>query len=123
MDTKIEMTDRQTLARLGDRLARHRLNLNLTQAQLAREAGVAKRTVIRLENGESSQLANLIRVFRALGLLAHFDALGPAPLDSPIDQLKSRAKERKRASPAAKKLEPSETWAWGGDKHKNGKKS
>ena len=35
-----ETTDRQILAELGERLARRRLDWNLTQDQLAREAGV-----------------------------------------------------------------------------------
>jgi len=113
------MTDRNVLAELGDRLSRHRLDRNLTQEQLAREAGVSKRTVIRLENGESSQLTNLIRVPRVLGLLANLDALVPAPLVSPLAQLKSRAKERRRASPVAKKSVPGATWTWG-DEPKNG---
>ena len=77
-----ELTDRKILGEVGDRLARHRLGRNLTQAQLAREAGVSKRTVIRLENGESSQLTNLVRVLRALSLLGNLDALVPAPLAS-----------------------------------------
>lgn len=119
MNTSKKMTDRNVLAELGDRLSRHRLDRNLTQEQLAREAGVSKRTVIRLENGESSQLANLIRVLRVLGLLANLDALVPAPLVSPLAQLKSRAKERRRASPVAKKSVPAATWTWG-DEPKNG---
>jgi transcriptional regulator with XRE-family HTH domain len=108
------------LSGLGDRLARHRLDRNLTQAQLAHEAGVSKRTVIRLENGESSQLTNLIRVLRALGLLANLDVLVPAPLVSPLLQLKSRPKERRRASPVAKKPGPEAKWTWGDEPRNEG---
>lgn len=61
MGKTLETTDAAVLAELGDRLSRRRLQRNLTQAQLAREAGVSKRTVIRLERGESSQVTNLIR--------------------------------------------------------------
>ena len=67
MAIQTETTDQQVLAELGDRLAQYRLNRNLTQDQLAREAGVSKRTVVRLENGQSSQMTNLVRVLRALG--------------------------------------------------------
>lgn len=116
-----ELTDRKVLADLGDRLARHRLDRNLTQDQLAREAGVSKRTVIRLEKGESSQLPNLVRVLRALGLLGNLDALVPAPLTSPLAQLKSRAKERRRASPATKKPGPGSKWTWGDETKGGGK--
>jgi len=110
------MTDSAVLTEIGSRLARLRLQRNLTQAQLAREAGVSTRTLIRLENGESSQVTNLIRVVRALGLLGNLDAFIPQPLPSPIAQLRSRAKERRRASPEAqtqKKGGPSTRWTWG----------
>lgn len=107
------MTDSAVLTEIGDRLARHRLRRNLTQAQLAREAGVSKRTLIRLENGESSQVTNLIRVVRALGLLDNLDAFIPPPLPSPIEQLRSRAKERRRASPSKKNDPPATKWTWG----------
>ena len=110
-----ETTDQQLLAELGDRLKRHRLNRNLTQEQLAREAGVSKRTVVRLENGQSSQMTNLIRVLRALGLLGNVDALVPAPSASPIEALKAKARERRRASPASKMSMPSSEWTWGND--------
>ena len=120
MATTRDQPDSAVLAQLGDRLSRLRLQRNLTQAQLAREAGVSKRTLIRLENGESSQVTNLIRVIRALGLLGNFGALIPPPLASPIDQLRSKAKERRRASPRAKRVGPSTTWTWGDESAKAG---
>ena len=83
-------SDAAILKELGDRLARRRLRENLTQAKLAHEAGISKRTLIRLESGESSQLANLIRVLRA------------------------KPKERRRASPASKRRTPPRSdWTWG----------
>ena len=103
------------LAELGERLARHRLNRNLTQDQLAREAGVSKRTIIRLEKGESSQLTNLIRVLRALGLLGHLDTLVATPLVSPIEALTVRSRERRRASPITKNAKPNSQWTWKDD--------
>src|ERR1039458_5095541 len=116
MAIPMETTDRRVLAELGDRLARHRLNRNLTQDQLAREAGVSKRTVVRLENGQSSQVTNLVRVLRALGLLGNLDVLVPAPVASPIEALKAKARERRRASPASNKPMPSSDWTWGDDR-------
>jgi len=115
-----ETPDRQVLAEIGDRLARHRLNQNVTQAQLAQEAGVSKRTVVRLENGEPSQVTNLVRVLRALGLLANLNALVPAPSTSPMKALKAKAQERRRAFPASKTAKPSSEWTWGDDKPSRG---
>ena len=116
MSTSYKLTDSKVLSDVGDRLARYRLDKNLTQAQLAREAGVSKTTVFRLENGESTQLTNFVRVLRALGLLTTLDALVPGPLTSPLTQLKSRSKERRRASPIAKKSSPAANkWTWGNE--------
>lgn len=115
------MTDKAILAEIGDRLARYRLRRNLTQGELAREAGVSKRTVVRIEGGESTQSTNLIRVIRALGLLENFDAFIPPPAPSPLEQLRTQGKERKRASSKPKKPPQSKAakkWSWdenGGD--------
>ena len=46
-----QASDEAILSELGGRLTRVRLEQNLTQAQLAEQAGVSKRTVERLEAG------------------------------------------------------------------------
>ena len=120
MEKTYEMTDEAVLAELGDRFSRLRLQRNLTQAQLAREAGVSKRTLIRLESGESIQVTNLIRVVRALGLLGNLDAFVPPPLSSPIAQLRSQRQERRRASPGVTTSGPPPQWTWGDDLSKTG---
>jgi putative transcriptional regulator len=109
----VGLSDPAALAALGERLAHQRLQRNLTQEQLAREAGISKRTLIRLEQGESSQLTNLIRLLRALGLLDRLDAFIPPPVPSPLEQLKQRTKVRRRASPGSKGDRPTTTWRWG----------
>lgn len=110
------LTDEAVLAELGRRLAKYRLDRNLTQAELAQAAGVSKRTVERIEAGASAQLTHFIRVCRALGLLEHFETLIPEPLPSPIEQLKRRGKQRQRASSSVN--EPTGTytpWTWDED--------
>ena len=69
-------SDEATLAELGERLARTRLERNLDQRQLAVEAGVSKRTVERLEDGEPVRMSSFVRVMRALDLLDRLDQLG-----------------------------------------------
>ena len=98
---------------LGRRLARHRLNRNLTQAALAARAGVSTLTVQRVEKGHSSQAANLIRILRALGLLENLDALVPEPPVSPIQQAWLRGRIRQRASSRSGQPEPPADWSWG----------
>ena len=78
---------------------------------------MSKRTIVRLENGQSSQVTNLLRVLRALGLLGDLDALVPAPLASPIEALEGQGAGSAAApSPASKKPKPSSDWTWGDDK-------
>ena len=118
MDDLGHMTDDAVLERLGTRLSRFRLDRNLTQADLAVEAGVHKNTVFRLEAGGSAQLKNLVRVLRVLGLLDRLDAVVPEPVPSPLRQLEELERQRTRAvSKADKEREPSGSeWSWGDDK-------
>jgi transcriptional regulator with XRE-family HTH domain len=106
------LSDQAVLQELGSRLAQYRLNLNLTQEALAREAGVSLRTLVRIETGEPSQTSNMLRVLRVLGLLGNLEALVPAPPVSPIEQLKMKGKVRQRASSAAP-ARVAEPWVWG----------
>ena len=113
MKTDFGASDDAALEALGRRLARHRLNRNLTQAALAVEAGVSTPTVQRIEQGKSSQAANLIRILRALGLLDNLGALVPEPPLSPIQQAGMRGRIRQRASSPSGKPETSVDWSWG----------
>jgi len=107
-----DSADAAALIELGQRLTRARLDRNLTQADLAREAGVAKRTVERLEAGESTQLANLLRMLRALDLLGRLDALVPESLPSPVEQLRLEGRKRERARRATTRA-GADSWTWG----------
>ena len=91
------LTDETVLAEMGKRLARTRLSRNISQAELASEAGVAKTTVERLERGGGVQLESLIRILRALGELERLDVVISESLPSPIERLDNRGKERLRA--------------------------
>jgi transcriptional regulator with XRE-family HTH domain len=107
-------TDAVILGELGGRLAKIRLDRNLTQAELAMQAGVSKRTVERLETGEvATQLSGFIRVCRVLDLIERLDLLIPEPVSSPVAQLKLGNRKRQRAS-IKKPAEPSgKKWQWG----------
>ncbi|MDT8369621.1 MAG: helix-turn-helix transcriptional regulator [Longimicrobiales bacterium] len=97
---KIRSTTRTdaTLAELGDRIRRHRLDRNQTQAELATEAGIGEATLRRMEAGESPTLTNLIRVLRALDHLSGLDAVLPEPTVSPIELARRAGRTRQRAS-------------------------
>lgn len=89
------VNDAAALEALGSCLAAARLNRNLTQTVLAREAGVSRATVERLERGVGAELKLLVRVLRALQLLEGFLAGFPADEPSPMARL--RGKKRRRA--------------------------
>jgi transcriptional regulator with XRE-family HTH domain len=93
------MTDAAVLAELGRRLARHRIERNWTQAELAAEAGVGQATVQRAERGESVQMTSMIKLLRTLELLGGLDLAVPESIDLPIAQLeREQRKIRRRAS-------------------------
>ena len=109
------MTDETIITELGERLARMRLDRDLTQADLADKAGVGLRTVQRLEKGSAApQLTMFIRILRALELVEHFDLLVPEPMPSPMQQLKMQGRLRQRASGKEPQVaEPKAGWTWG----------
>lgn len=100
---------------MGSRLAATRLARNLTQAALAEEAGVSKRTIERLESGEvAARLSGLVRVFRALNMAERLDALVPSPTASPVEQLEAAGRRRKRAAGRRGSARTAKrTWTWG----------
>src|SRR5580698_10702365 len=91
-----ELTDMAVLHEIGARLERRRIDAGLTQAQLAVEAGISKRTVERIEAAHSTDFVMLLRVLRVLKLLETLDQLVPELPPSPLMLLKSRGRARKR---------------------------
>jgi transcriptional regulator with XRE-family HTH domain len=107
------MTDEAILAEIGQRISSHRVELNMTQAEVAKKAGMSKRTVENIESGASGQMSNIIRIFRVLNLIENLDRLIPEPGLKPMDLLKQKRKTRVRAS--RKKTEAKgmgKTWKW-----------
>jgi transcriptional regulator with XRE-family HTH domain len=114
MKIEKQATDEAVLSELGRRLAQVRLERNLTQARLAEQAGVSKRTVERLESGGvAAQLSGFIRVCRVLDLVERFNLLVPEPMPSPIEQLKLRGRKRLRASERGQAHAAPRKWQWG----------
>ncbi len=119
------MTDAAVLAELGSRLERHRLERNWTQAELAAEAGVGQATVQRAERGESVQMTSMIKLLRALELLAGLDLAIPESIDLPIARLEREQRGRRRRArgrrgrrggsggPPPTDADAGEPWRWG----------
>jgi transcriptional regulator with XRE-family HTH domain len=114
MKTESHLTDDAFLKLIGERLARLRLAQNLTQGQLAEQAGLGLRTVQRLELGAAAtQLSGFVRVCRVLGLLERLDAFIPEPPASPMAQLKSQGRKRRRATGKKAAAGEKKKWTWG----------
>lgn len=118
MKITTELTDKAVLHELGERLERRRIDAGLTQAQLAEEAGISKRTVERIEAAHSTDFVMLLRVLRVLKLLEALDQWVPDLPPSPLVLLKGRGRARQRVGHArrpqdgAAASQPAAPWKW-----------
>ena len=95
------LSDKAILKEMGHRLKRKRLELNLTQADLAKTAGLNRTTISEAERGISFSVQTLIQILRALHALDQIDAFLPDPGLSPLQLAKLKGLERRRASGSA----------------------
>ncbi len=105
-------TEAAILEEIGRRVARHRLANQLTQAQLAEQAGIGKRTLERIEAGADTQLSTLLRILRVLGLLQGLDDWLAEPAVRPLDAAARQGKIRQRASGKRTQTTEDEPWRW-----------
>jgi transcriptional regulator with XRE-family HTH domain len=112
-----ELTDQAVLQEIASRLERHRIESRLTQAVLAAQAGVAKRTIERIERGHAPDFVTLIRVLRVLKLTDGLENLVPPLSPGPMALLKLRGRARRRVSLRTPKSATTEGrgWAWAND--------
>jgi len=105
-------TSDQIEAALCERLENIRLSRNITQIQLAKEAGVSPRTIGRLEKGQGVSVDTFIRVLTALSIQQNLEALLPDPTVRPVERVGISGGERKRARPGLHSDEGAR-WSWG----------
>ena len=117
IDFSIATSD-QIEATLCKRIEMIRLSRNITQEQLAAEAGVSARTIGRLEKGQGVSMDTFIRVMIALRIQQNLEALLPDPTVRPIERIGLDAGERKRARPV-KPINKLPTWSWGDEEDDN----
>ena len=108
MKISTELTDGAILQEIGARLAQRRIEAGRTQAKLAEQAGIAKRTLERIEAGHGAELVTLIRVLRALELTDGLDSLvrdlPPSPIA--IARATRQAAPTSRAAAANRRPQP-----------------
>jgi transcriptional regulator with XRE-family HTH domain len=111
-------TSDQIETALCKRLESIRLSRNITQQQLAEEAGVSTRTIRRLEKGQGISLDTFIRILTALRIQHSLESLLPDPTVRPIERVGLGTGERKRARPVpVSQTHPAWSWGDGEDEH------
>lgn len=113
------LTDDAVLTELGRRVELQRIQRNRTQEQMAFEAGIGRATLQRLERGQTVQTTSLIKLLRALDLLAALEVALPAVSELPLVELKRQQKSARRRvrarsrSRGAGQAEPERApWSW-----------
>jgi transcriptional regulator with XRE-family HTH domain len=79
------------------RLSMYRLQINLTQDEIAVRTGLNQKTISHAESGKDPRLSTIIKILRALGRLEALDAFLPKPGISPLMLAKMAGRERRRA--------------------------
>jgi hypothetical protein len=79
---------------------------------VAEQAGIAKRTLERMEAGQTSQLGTLVRVLRVLDAASGLDSVIPESGPRPMDLLQSKGKVRQRASGKRAAKAADKPWHW-----------
>lgn len=93
-----EMSNQAILLEIGKRIREIRIRKNIQQKELSERSGVSLSTVIRLENGSTIALDNLLCILRTLDMLENIEYFLPHPPVSPIlmRKLQGRKKQRVR---------------------------
>jgi transcriptional regulator with XRE-family HTH domain len=109
------LTDDAVLGEIGQRIARLRLAANLSQAELARRAGIGRGALQRLEAGAPVGLVAVIRVARTLDVLSQLEAWLPEQALRPMEALRLGGRTRRRATGNRHRVAvdaPSSPWEW-----------
>lgn len=95
-------SDHAILREIADRIKRRRLDNNLSQQNLAEQAGLNRTTIRDVEQGKPFGIMTLIQILRALNALEELEGFLPESGISPLQLVKLKGKERRRASPKKK---------------------
>ncbi len=91
------MTDDAVAAAIGGRIQALRLKKNISQEEVAKEAGISRQTLLNLLHGKCT-LVNLIAVLRVLSELERVSSLVEDVRPSPLQVMKLAGNKRVRAT-------------------------
>ncbi len=107
------VSTKQILGELGSRIKKQRIELGLTQSELAKKSGVHVRTISNLENGFDVTLSVLFEVLRAEMAINAVDNLLPEKIIRPTSYINN---ETTVLRVRKKKQETESQWKWGDEK-------
>ncbi len=93
--------DKEILKELGLRLARIRKQRGYSQSHLAEDAGIGVATLRRLEAGRDTQMETWLKLMKSLQMIASIDALLPETYKSPMAEVMSAKKRKKKKHDAS----------------------
>ncbi|HPJ46967.1 MAG TPA: helix-turn-helix transcriptional regulator [Tenuifilaceae bacterium] len=108
----VAMSDGAIIASIGEFIKQKRLQDDVTQLQLAKDAGLNRSTIVQIENGESITLASLIQILRALDLLHLLNIFTIESRISPMEYVKMKEKKRLRARKKDTKTDVNNDIGW-----------
>ncbi len=82
-----ELSNTEIISMMGQRLKQYRLNLSITQREMALNTGVSLPTIQKLEAGSATNvtLSTVLTLMRYLGIIENADQLIPLQPASPYD--------------------------------------
>lgn len=87
---------KEYISELGQKIKMYRIMNEMSQQDLEDKSGVSKRSISRLEQGESVQLDNLFKIIIALGLADNIEMLVPDQTKRPSYYLEKAENKPKR---------------------------
>lgn len=101
---------REYIKELGKKIKTYRIMNEMSQQDLEDKSGVSKRSISRLEQGESVQVDNLFKILIALNLGDNIELLVPDQTRRPSYYLENTATKPKRVK---RKTEKKNDFKWG----------
>lgn len=100
---------KEYISELGQKIKMYRIMNEMSQQDLEDKSGVSKRSISRLEQGESVQLDNLFKIIIALGLADNIEMLVPDQTKRPSYYLEKAENKPKRVRKKTEKT----NFKWG----------
>ncbi len=104
------MSDKSLSKMIGMFVKNHRLQQNITQDDVAKNAGISRSTLSLLERGETVTISTLLQVLRILDLLNVMETFRVQKQISPIELAKLEQQKRQRSRNKKNDKQPESDW-------------